>query len=221
MKNSAFIFLAMVIFVTGCNKDPKRLTPNENAWIKNEISMGDTITYVYDANHRVIEIIDYPERATFQYTPGAIIKTKTIFNLIIKDTLFLNSEGLIIKEAGYNYTYDSEGHCTAGYDSSGSRHLTYTDGNLMQVSYTGGFDPNLLITYDYLTDMANTISNTNKGLPARGKESANLVNTETWQSPTTGDVIFQYSYEYDELGRVIEKTYHNGSNSGTTYYTYY
>ncbi|MFN8237019.1 MAG: hypothetical protein U0T77_02525 [Chitinophagales bacterium] len=168
--------------------------------------------------------------------------------------LVLNSHGLfegtynnknfniIIDGPDYSYHYDANdflqtyiNSITDAYtkDSLFNNGTDYTEKRGVFIGFAGEFSVHT--TYQYFADKVNTLGNKNFGKIHLGKSSTHLLKQEytTYKHQTLGGIDYaetkNYTYEFDNLDRVIKRTTEtildSVSGSDTTYstatYTYY
>ncbi len=199
---------------------------------KIEFVEEDGTSYYYSYTYTANEVSEYksnqPIRALEETLPNGTIRMNCTSN---PRTYKLNAEGYYV---GYttnceslSIKYDKNGFIVSEshfmIDFSGNQYFKNDGKNIIDIansgtSYGGGEFTNKDV-YSYFLDKVNTIGNQNFGKTFLGKSSENLVKTIA----ATAENNFEYTYEFDEEGRVTASTVKNLklNEQAKTYYSYY
>jgi hypothetical protein len=235
---SKFFFLALCILIVfnSCKK-----SGNDEDGLNNPHPKIKTIAYYaggivqnyisleYDSSGRLSKkTYSYGNYEMFSYDSDKILMTSGGPNIgrITHDTLFLNTQGLVISEnRGYTtYEYDQAGYQTK-YKQIGDNTytLTYTisGGNTVKriMDNKGYLSED---SYKYISRQANTTGYENMGISYYGKQDKNLVHEISSfyiQSATTA--TRNYVYVFDSQNRVVKSELAVNPNNIYTTYTYY
>jgi len=141
----------------------------------------------------------------------------------------LNSQGYgISTSTGSKYAYDSSGYLISDMQlvnaDTTTDTCTYADGNQITDLFCSGTPSVSTITYTYLTDK---LESRNFPPGIFGRNNKNLVGSN-YQTTTSGPIATVYTYQYDNIGRVIQETQNASSPPGSppyfkqvSVYTYY
>lgn len=173
MKNQIlFIVFAMSLLFTMC-KDDSDSTPTECTitGIKSKEGGQDqstTINLKFDTQQRITKA-DYKYLSdtwsvAYDYQTDKIIKTE-IINAQTDVSTYILSSGRVSKYTFGNtvidFTYNSEGYLTKIINQTGSTNvvqdLTYTDGNLTQVTRKVNSAAAPIVTYQYTNELASNL----------------------------------------------------------------
>lgn len=207
------LFLAVAMVASSCKKEES--SPTRIKTITHTDTQGNnpvTETYFYDNADRLSSITVQDSLVTsYRYNDLTVIETYGDQNnvyAINKDgyTTSINFYYDVLATITYDgvpgeYTYRKEGNGT-------ETAFTWAGGNLVYTDLLGG------VNLKYLSDKTNTIGNENTGRRFLGKDSKNLVDTETYLNAST---TITYQYEYDAQNRVTKRS--NGT--AVEIYTYY
>lgn len=241
------IFLILVLAVltinfSSCKKSESAvaLSPNQLPLITTRTfsrsgSIVELRTQTYDGQGRLTSVNATGNYGGFSfqdiYTPSSITETypnggKTVYNLnaqgyigtwiendapdYINHTLTYNSDGYLVKDVAVHSAYTST---TNGI-------YTWSNGNLVSL-----VENNFITTYTY-TNFTNNLDEvevqplnfTVGNSSFHGKQSKNLISTETTGPVGSIGTTCTYTYEFDSQNRVSKKTM--TVNSGGTYQMY-
>ncbi|MES2679821.1 MAG: hypothetical protein V4635_08055 [Bacteroidota bacterium] len=185
--------------------------------------------YYYDANGRstettcngteVLNIERSGDQLIYKTNPGLSTEQTYTYNL--------NNAGLLVSGTGKVYGRDQ--HLTFEYDENGYlvkqttifdskvtvSTITIKSGNVSSINTSWGSSSDVT-TFEYYPYTTNTIGNLNMGYNFRGKQSVNLLKSET-----KGSVVTNYTYVLDAKNRVIKKKVTTNNVTKGTTYTYY
>ena len=225
---------AISLFViSACKKDKNTPVPTGTPKIKT----AGTASYEYDAQGRVlVNQFTSNDKNVYTYS-GSTVKEEQYSGGVVTGTFTheLNSDGYVEKTTYgplsvslSRYTYNSAGqlinqHYTNGplSDSTDSRYFYSPAGRLDSMWYTRNNDAITVfkVYYDYAGSAgSNTISHINSGLLFMGELRNTNPPSKIIYVYGNGTIETQnYSYTYDNFGRIIKSS----SAIGTTNYTYY
>lgn len=213
---------SVLAFITSCKKNDSSGTTNlirtctfpPCMLCYTPSSLSYTVAYDYDNLGRRVRT-SQTGNVNIIYLPGMVI----IQN---RDTLFLNNQGLEMRESQSfdQYIYDSSGFLiedsiplVAGRGSI----VNYTIANGNTVAAITRYWEQGVLTTDTMTyTFYPTIDNRNWGFPFAGKQNTNLIKTQT-ESRDGSVNVSNYTYMFDAQGRVTKQI--DGSNVYS--YTYY
>ena len=168
------------------------------------------------------------DSTSFFVRPANAIYSISKFIYSNNQVSFTNDNSGVIGVAFYRYTLNSSGYAVKlenmWYDGDVyyTKNLTYdAEWHLLEDSFTTyangnkvtGLDvTNTYYTYTYNTDKLNTISNENKGQKFLGRESINVLASQTKPGRT-----ITYNCQYDSLDRLVRVT----EGGMVTTYNYY
>jgi YD repeat-containing protein len=207
-------FAAALFFITGC---AKKDTTSIDGRVKTVTLVGNPdyiTTFVYDAQnrlsstesstgHRSVIVYSPMQLTVFKYDSGATVANDTT-------VATLNSNGQIATvDDGTAYTYDSDGQMVKAENTGYTTVYTWSADNMVGEMTVAGTDTTRW-GRTYLTNKPDYRA----AIFAQGKQSKNLIGTET-RTQSNGQVFTTtFTYEYDALGRVTKST--DVSNSGST-----
>jgi len=225
---SILLLSASMLTLHACDEeddDPTTIT-TEYDLVKTRTTYGQTTTYTYDAQDRIIRE-DYESGGYAIVTFTSEQATYTTYDTLgVAQEIYeyqLNSDGNIISGPGVAWTYNSDGRIlTITYTNSTDTNVTtneYTNGNLTRSSANGSTTQ--YSTYTYLTDKVETRMAGSRTL--YGNPSYNLLSSFTNHDGTNPSSTYTYTYTYDSKGRVITQT--QSDNGGGIFdvesYTYF
>lgn len=214
MKFTPFMLATLLLLgFASCKKDE---ITNGNGLIKTVTEDGFTTTYIYDSQNRLIRA----ESSTgsvdeLTYSPNLVTivaEAETTYlhlNSINQTTMLISNNDTTF------YVYNSDG--TMNYEAWQTDTTFYTwSGSNIATSTSNG----LTTTYTYYAGQENTLSNANLGLPYLDATSEDLVKSSVCTGCGNSS---EYSYEFDNEGRVTKRTetIMPGGFSLTATYTYY
>lgn len=239
------IFTILTIF--SCQK---QADPIVSYMVKTKTSTqtNNTETYFYDTQNRVVKITNsnFTSFSTFEYIGDSVfqyahksdstfyLNAKYLFNnkklqtekLQLSPWTFSNEEEKFSYETNdflKTYFYSVTDYTTNDTLANDGTNFTQRRGTAYGLAGTWTFATN----YTYYSN-ANTIGNENFGKPFLGKSSANVLKSETqitvnhYTIPeTTTNSVINYTYDFDNYGRVITQYATSDASSVTTTYTYY
>lgn len=224
MKNTIYLVLLLaVVGMTGCKKDE-----GNDAWqalaaqaetyrIKKHTvidSQGNTTsetTYTYNADNTIASENNGTLTYNYTYSNGLVLKVNAA-NGDVFETYHLNADGFVdtLSYDEYNYfsfTYNDYGNVTSKDYMGASLFFNWTDGNLSSAGNGG------MANYDFITDKYSTINSANRGMLFMGRESVNLPS----RGYSTGFDELHFTYEFDDLDRVIRRSTEISDESFTYY----
>ncbi|MGC4232307.1 MAG: hypothetical protein QM594_04945 [Niabella sp.] len=225
-----------ILLVIACKKGNDT---NGNNWqvpkIKTEQSDIGFTTSFYDREGRHVKVENNIQRNEFTYEPGKVIlKTTELESNGIQTTTYeLNANGYLAKDGNTAISYTQEGYRkTESTLGSPNRFVNYhynSATGLLDSITTEGNGWERTQVYTYYTDKQETTGNDNRGALYLGKSMPHPIKSVvTWNAvppPVYREKIrtSQYTYLYDEKGRIVKKTISsdNATGSSTTIYTYY
>ena len=189
----------------------------------------DTTTFTYDGQGRLLTALSSQGNTIFTYSGNTVSIVNPYLPVTLSGTL--GSNGLITSIVqpqlptgqpitDYTYAYNAAGDLlsAAGYYSTNnvlvdSSNYTWTDSNLVSVIYSNGSTlSHVSYTYtttreyrDYGFSYGFGYDNFCAGIIA-GRNSRNLINTETDTDGSGSITTYTYAYTFDSYGRVITET---------------
>jgi hypothetical protein len=200
----------------------------------------DTTTYVYNADGHIAYVKNTNgDKSDYEYSDSIIIKRyyDSFRKVAFADTMALNKKGLVEKVTSNNFStieireYNDDKYLikTTVSNKEGKKiyygEYQYLNGNEISSTTTGvSGDLGGTATYQYYTDMPNTIGVDNMGSDFVGASSNNPRKYFNNQAVGLEPYTRNYNYHYDEKGRIIIKASYDGKSgklTDSTYYTYY
>lgn len=231
MKKNFFISVtAFSLLLISCSKSNNDVLPPASGAdkIKTWVTNGLTMHYSYDNQGRLVQL-DYSDGAkkSYAYEQGKIIY-KYYDNtgaMVSHKEIFLGADGKVVKELfplkpgnQITYTYDSDHNLEKYSFQNNITHYYYlyffSNGNLDSIRRFNANDQWISSSrYTYYTDKKNTLSSDNEGLFFKPHISNNLLKTEeNYYADGSTPYSYNYSYEFDDKGRVIKyNVYQSGS----------
>lgn len=211
----------------------------DNKWrvIKDIMDDGSYTTYEY-SNLKVTVKSFYNDNTLMDIATGflnangyATLVTDSSYGKKKKSGIHIKKSDLMkgVNSSGLSLTYDNNGYLISTSQIADSATATYTilNGNTTSIIYL--MNNNVakaqfteLFTFN---DKSNTIGLENQGISFMGKQNKNLASSYTstekdLTNNTTYSTTTQYTYEYDNKGRVTKQTETDSSSSDTYTYVY-
>jgi len=216
MKQNFIIYILVLSTMLSCRKEDNSLHYKIKSitTIPTDASLYTTTeSFIYDSQERLTAIIrsttDTTRNTYYQYNDSFIVK-KVPTDLVQKDTLFLNNEGLVVKRTDgifeFSYEYDSQGFLIIDGN-------TISHGNIIERNYEykspedNGYTEHFIYNYDrhentiyYGEDiLEHQNGNDNIGIQFWGKQNKNLL--KNIESPN-GILFKEFDYQFDSKDRV-------------------
>lgn len=214
--NKKLAFAGIVMLLISCQKDSSD-NANETGKITALIQNGNTLSYVYDNDGRLISRTAPEGNATYTYTPTMV--TERIFTLTGPVTLVyeLNAQNLVSK----SYNLDSaQFFTTYQYNAAGmpviEKYQRAGNGTIETTYYyapSGNPDSAIIKKFntviqknifEFDPNLPNTFLAEKFGIYIFGKDAANLITKQTEITIGGNTVINTYAYEFDNTGRVTK-----------------
>jgi YD repeat-containing protein len=214
IKILAFVGISMLLI--SCQKDSND-DADEAGKITAIIQNGNTHSYVYDNNGRLISRTAPEGNATYTYAPTMV--TERIFTQTGPVTLVyeLNAQNLVSKSYNLDsaqffttYQYNAAGMpIIEKYQGAGNAAIETT------YYYAPSGNPDSAITkklntviqkkvFEFDTNLPNTLLAEKFGINIFGKDAANLITKQTEITTGGNTVAITYTYEFDNTGRVTK-----------------
>jgi hypothetical protein len=227
------ISLVFISFFMGCVKNPPPSTNVTISKVKSQITTSstgvpDTVIYTYDSLGRQITSQTDTLVMAYAYTANTVTMTDMLNGVHFLTIYNTNSAGQATSDSkGFVYAFNAAGYLTNySYTGTGNYDSTIyaiSGGDIdISVQHQADSATNNLVTtsYTYLS----TEDSRDFGLTFLGKQSTNLINTETITQLTNSNsysINYTYSYTFDSKGRVSQQVQSSGTATYTTSYTYY
>jgi hypothetical protein len=218
--------------IAGASNNAKK--PASISLVKTKVQGNDTRTFSYDGKKRLVSSVSTQFNSMFyEYIGKNTVKNSLYYpggGLAGQTTYTLNNTGLAVTYTAPgiqgSITYNNQKQVTKkevffmGGDFSKSDY-TYVNDNITQIQNTYNGEPGWSKTFTYYLDKPNTFGNDAYGQTYLGVESKNLLKSMVFIFQG-GSVTENYSYEFDEQGRVSKMTtVQNGVLQPDTFFTYY
>lgn len=188
----------------------------------------EKITYTYDDENRCIRQ-DGPdhESITYEYSSGQLKETQYYYGQQIRQSIYqLNSEGFVIQDLLFSYTYDDNNHLIRKQklsDLSSFEIYDWHNDNLVKVTYN--YYPNYSERHDMFIYSNDKVDTRVKGIQAVwGNPSKNVRVWSTSFFENASPRILSTEYVFDSRGRVISEFTKNQTRNESSYpvvYTYF
>lgn len=219
IENSTFlVFLTLGILLNlSCKKknmEENRPLFSQNSQSENppwgyikSISDGSSIEYYeYDSLHRITTAILNGDTGKYTYNGDILIYTSKYSS---NNQYKLNEMGFVVFPPGYagKFYYDSLGHCLGFSTYTFHLYNYWKDGNLIRkVRYYPCPDPYCYsdtTDYIYHLDSLNSFKGTKEMI--YGNYSKNVISRTNYRDPTGKNSFTDYTYEWDEKGRIARE----------------
>ena len=228
-----FSFLLITILLSSCKKDtsaPINVTISKvrSQIITSSSGLPDTTIYTYDNTGRLYTSLEDTLLTTYTYGSNTVTVTSmlagrtflTIYNTNSRGLATSDSKSFVYKYSSWDYLTSLSYTGTGIYDST----LYFVSGgnvdNTVRHQVDSATDNLVTTTYTYLS----IIDSRDYGLSFLGKQSTNLINTETITQVINGStytIRYTYSYTFDNKGRVTQQVRSSGTATYTTAYAYF
>jgi len=247
MFTRSILLLLSVTFIFSCKKFKD---PEISYLVKTKTSSqtGNTETYTYDSENRIIRITNSTSSTftTFEYVNDSVfqyhykedstfdINAKYLFNSKKLQIEKLQLSPWVLMDEQERFSYDAtdflETYFYSVTDYTTNDTLFNDGANFTQrrgSAYGLAGNWTFTTTYTYFTN-TNTIGNENFGKPFLGKSSANIVKSETQTTvnhftipETTTTSVIDFTYDFDNYGRVAAQYATTDASTIKTTFTYY
>lgn len=216
MKINLLIVTGVFAFLLSCNKN-SNTGQGESGKITAVVQNGDTLSYVYDNQGRLINRAAPEGNAAYTYTSSLV--TEKIDALTGPVTLIyeLNQQGLVSKcynlaatQFFTSYQYNADGVLiTETYNGPGNSvtETSYHYGTAGDLDSAIVRQFNSIIQrkiFEFDTNQPNVIAAEKFGISIFGKDSPHLIKKQMDISPGGSTVTNSYAYEFDNTGRVTK-----------------
>jgi hypothetical protein len=219
---SILLLLVMLTGITSCKKDSVNPCKVKSIIYDNG-STKDTTTYSYNNDGNLITQTSSGYSAVYSYYGSSIIRTSTSGSTTSRDSIVLNSNGLIKERYEYGssgeldrriiYTYDSNNNLssfvTTNYPALTTETdvLAYSDGDM--ITDTNGSDVG---TYEYYSDKSSAIGDYIYLFQLSNFGAFYIKTKHLLKTQTNGPDIYNYSYTFNADGTVSGLTITHGSD---------
>ena len=219
IKNPTFlVFLTLGILLNlSCKKknmEENRPLLSQNSQSENppfgyikSISDGSSIEYYeYDSLHRITTVISNGDTGKFTYNGDILIYSSKYTS---NDRYKLNEMGFVVFPPGNvgKFYYDSLGHCTSFQANSFRVYNYWKEGNLIRkFSYHPCPDTYCYSdTTDYIYHLDSLYHSKGTKQMIYGNYSKNVISRTYYRNSNGNKSFTDYSYEWDEKGRIIRE----------------
>ena len=213
--SSTLFLIAAVLLIGSCKKTTVNglVKSTADSYTSNGQTTNSTAIYTYDGQNRLTEYQPGSGTpTTISYGSGSVTVTQGSSVTIYQ----LNSSGYATSDnQGNIYVYDNNGFntTTTNTGANTTNVFSISNGNVSSEQSTVNG-----VTTTYAYTYLSTADYRTYGLKFLGKNSVNLVNTESISNPNT--TTYTFSYTFDSKGRVQTQTYISGTTTDVTTYTY-
>ncbi len=230
----------LLCLVHGCKKSDPGISNEPVPLIKTmtdaEADYAYRALYTYDAQQRVTTIDDNGTLIEYQYAPGKITRTArqgpgntTVFEYELNEKGLIKSQHIVGEATRYFYEYNAEGFLVKYHDDqtpqySSTYHYNPQTGLLDSITATLGGAWHNTHVYSYYTDKTNTLGAANEGKPYFGKDGLHPIKKQVSRykdGNTIKTQVYDYTYTFDDTGRVRSKAYTEVGLPYLYFYTYY
>lgn len=215
MKRNFIIYILVLSTILGCRKEDNSIYKIKSiTTVPTDYQLYTTTeSFVYDSQERLTAIIrsttDTTQNTYYQYNESFIVK-QVPTDLVRKDTLYLNNEGLVVKRTDgifeFSYEYDSKGFLivdgnTISHGNVTERYHEYKspedNGYTEHKLYHYSKHENTIYYGEDILEHQN--GNDNIGIQFWGKQNKNLL--KNIEIPDKG-LLEEFAYQFDSKDRV-------------------
>jgi YD repeat-containing protein len=209
-------FAAIVVLLMSCQKDSSGDT-NETGKITAITQNGNTLSYTYDNDGRLISRTAPEGNATYTYTPGMVTEKIITPTGLVTLIYELNAQGLVSKSYNLDssqffttYQYNAAGMpVIEKYQGAGNSTIETTyyyapSGNpdsAISKKFNNIIQKNI---FEFDPILPNTLLAEKFGIYIFGKDATNLITKQTEITTGGNTIINTYAYEFDNTGRATK-----------------